>query len=273
MKGVVLVLGAGGIRGWAHVGVLKALHEAEVPIAAIVGASAGALMGPLYAARRDVREMLHVALSANVASLTAWFLGGLRIGPEARGFGRVLWQAYGHLDFQELAVPFAATALDVATGERLLLREGNVGRAVEASIRPPGLLPPVRVAGRWLVDGGLHDTVPIGPAREAFPELPIVAVPVGEFLVLPVPLRPAFRRLGRLLWGLEAAPSSRLGGVAFMAGLLGEGRPQRPPPEAMVRPCLRGIMAVLPLRMEEAIRRGEKAARAALPQLRRLVAG
>ncbi len=271
MKSLVLVLGAGGIRGWAHVGVLKALHEAGAPIGAIVGASAGALMGPLYAARRHVPEMLQVALSANVASLTAWFLGGLRIGPKACGFGQALWRAYGHLHFQELALPFAAAALDVASGERVLLREGNVGRAVEASIRPPGLLPPVRIGGRWLVDGGLQDTVPVGLAKTAFPGAPIVAVPVGEFLVLPIPLRPASRRLGRLLWGLEATPSSRLGGVAFMAQLLGEGRPRRPPAEATVRPHLRGIMAALPLRMEEAIRQGERAARRALPHLRRLV--
>ncbi len=271
MRGIVLALGAGGIRGWAHVGVLKALHEAGVPIAGLVGASAGSLIGPLYAARRDVQEMVRVALSANMASLTAWFLGGLRIGPEAWGFGQILWRHYGRLDFQELALPFAAIVLDVASGQHLLVREGNVGRAVEASIRPPGLLPPVELQGRWLVDGGLHDTVPVELAQVTFPGLPVVAVPVGEFLVLPPRLRPASRRLGNLMWALGATPQSRLGGLALLARLLGEGPPRRPPPAATIRPPLHGIMAVLPVRMQEAIRRGERAARTALPAIKTLL--
>jgi NTE family protein len=271
MRGIVLALGAGGIRGWAHVGVIKALHEAGVPIAGLVGASAGSLIGPLYAAHRDVREMVEVALSANMASLTAWFLGGLRIGPEAWGFGQKLWRCYGHLDFQELALPFAATVLDAASGQHLLVREGNVGRAVEASIRPPGLLPPVKLQGQWFVDGGLHDTVPVSLAQVAFPGLPVVAVPVGEFFLLPPPLRPASRRLGNLLWALGATPPSRLGGLALLACLVGEGPPPRPPAAATVRPRLHGIMAALPMRIQEAVRRGEGAARAALPAIKSLL--
>jgi len=273
MGGLVLVLGAGGIRGWAHVGVLKVLHQAQLPIQAIVGASAGSLIGALYAAHRDVGLMLEVASSANVASLTTWFLGGLKIGPDAPGFGRRLWQAYGHLDFGEMAIAFRAAALDVATGERVLIGSGNVGRAVEASIRPPGLLPPVLIGGRPLVDGGLHDTVPTALAIAAFPQLTTVAVPVGEFIVLPKALQPISRQASRVIWGLGVDPRSRIGGLAFMAHLLSQGRPQRLPPQAYIVPRLRGIMAILPFRIEEAIRRGEKAARAALPYLRQLFQG
>lgn len=273
MDGVVLVLGAGGIRGWAHVGVLKALHEAGVPIASIVGASAGALVGPMYAARRDVDGMVRLALSADMASLTAWFLGGLRIAPDAWGFGRALWHAYGHMDFAELAVPFAAAVIDVAAGRRYLVTQGNVGRAVEASIRSPVLFPPVWIDGRPLVDGGLHDTVPLGLARRLYGrEAPLVAVPVGEFYVLPASLRPLSDRVARWLRRRCPDPASRLGQVAFMARLLSLGRPVRPEPVLAIRPDLRGISAFLPFGMARAVRQGERAARRALPAIRRLVA-
>jgi NTE family protein len=272
MDGIVLVLGAGGVRGWAHVGVLKALHEAGVPIAAIVGASAGALVGPMYAARRDVEAMLRLALSADTPSLTRWFLDGLRIAPDAAGFGRQLWQAYGPLTFQELAVPFAAAVLDVAAGRRYLVAEGKVGRAVEASIRSPVLCPPVWIEGRPLVDGGLHDTVPVGLARRRFGDgRPLVAVAVGEFFLLPAPLRPLSARVGRRLRRLGVAPASRLGQAAFMARLLALGRPQRPRADLVIRPNLRGISAFVPLGMARAVRQGEEAARAALPAIRRLL--
>lgn len=272
MDGIVLVLGAGGIRGWAHVGVLKALHEARVPIAGIVGASAGALIGPMYAAHRDVDAMLDVALSADTASLTAWFLEGLRIAPDARGFGRLLWHAYGRLSFRELAVPFAAAVLDVATCRRYLVTEGNVGRAVEASIRSPVICPPVWMDGRPLVDGGLHDTVPVGLARRLFGSgRPLVAVTVAEFFRLPAPLRPLSARLGRRLQSLGVDPASRLGQVAFMARLLSLEPPRRPPADLVIRPDLRGIGAFVPLGMARAVRKGEEAARAALPAIRRLL--
>lgn len=272
MAGVVLVLGAGGIRGWAHVGALEVLHRAGVPVRGLVGASAGSLIAPLYAARRDPDEMLRVALSATPLSLTLWFLDGLRIRREARGFGRLLWGAYGRLNFQELAVPFAAAVLDVATGERLLLREGNVGRAVEASIRPPVLMPPLKLQGRYLTDGGLQDTLPLALARALYPDAPLVGVAVGEFLVLPSGLRPRAAQVALRLRRRNASPSSVLGQVAFMAHLLAQGRPVRDGQHLLVRPRLRGIMSALPFRMREAIEEGRRVARRALPELKRLLA-
>ncbi len=272
MDGVVLVLGAGGVRGWAHVGVLKALHEAEVPVAAIVGASAGALIGPMFAARCDVDAMVRLALSADTLSLTRWFLDGLRIAPDAAGFGRELWRAYGHLDFAELAIPFAAAVIDVERGRRYLVCRGSVGKAVEASIRSPVIWPPVWIEGRPLVDGGLHDTVPVGLARRLYGDgRPLVAVTVGEFFLLPPSLRPLSARVGLRLGRLAGDPASRLGQVAFMARLLSLDHPRRPRADLVLRPRLRRISAFLPFGMARAVREGERAARAALPAIRRLL--
>ncbi len=81
-RGLALVLGAGGTKGWAHIGVLKVLHEAGVPVNHIVGASAGALIGPLYAARRDAAEAERIAMSFTPADFLEWHLNGLRLSPQ-----------------------------------------------------------------------------------------------------------------------------------------------------------------------------------------------
>lgn len=265
------MLGGGGIRGWAHAGVLRVLHQAGVPIDLIVGASAGALMGPLYAARRDAEEMARVALSFTLADFVEWFLKGLRISPEGGRIARRLWESYGRLDIRELAVAFAATALDVEGGERRVLTEGSTARAVEASIRPPVLLRPVLIEGRYLVDGGMHDTVPVDVAY-ALGARAVIAVNVGEFVLLPPPLRPLAAR-----WAAFCRHRAKRGGdlwaqVGFMAHLLSQGPPCRPEPQVIIRPALRGISALLPWQAAEAFHRGEAAARRALPLLRQVLA-
>ncbi|MBI1885893.1 MAG: patatin-like phospholipase family protein [Chloroflexi bacterium] len=269
---VALVLGAGGVKGWAHVGVVKVLDRAGVPIDLILGASAGALMGPLYAVRRDVEEMEAVARSASPLDLLEWFLHGLRISPEAGRFGRRLWQTYGRFPLEEMAVPFAAVALDVATGERVVIRSGSAAAAVEVSIRPPVILPVLQTDGRHLVDGGLHNTVPVDLAY-ALGAAKVIAVNVGEFFLLPPPLRPLSAMTARACRKAARAPHDLRGQFAFMADLLSKGHPQRPAPDVLIRPDLRGFRSALPLRMNEAIRRGEAAARAALPAISRALEG
>ena len=132
---LALVLGAGGIKGWAHVGALKVLDAAGLPVDLIVGASAGALIGPLYAVRRDAAEVERIAMSFSPVDFAQWFLNDLRISTRDGRIGRTLWEAYGRLDFRDLQVPFAALALDLASRGPAVLTSGNVGRAVEASIR------------------------------------------------------------------------------------------------------------------------------------------
>lgn len=265
---MAVVLGAGGTRGWAHVGVLKVLHRAGLRPELIVGASAGALIGALYAARADPEEMERVALSCTPADFIEWFLRGLRISPRGGRMGRRLWEAYGRLEMSEMAVPFVATALDVETGERLALREGSAARAVEASIRPPVLLPPIALGGRLLVDGGLHDTLPVEVARSLGARTAI-AVNVGEFFLLPPRLRPLSGWAARGLSRLSRRPGDLAVQAAFMARLLSQGRPRRPRPDVEIWPDLRGLSSMWPWHIGEAVRRGEAAARRALPAIAR----
>ncbi len=268
---MALVLGAGGTKGWAHVGVLKVLHEAALPIDLIVGASAGALIGPLYAANRDAAQAERIAMSFSPADFLQWFLHDLRLSPRGGRMGRGLWQAYGRLDFHELTVPFAAVALDMADACPIALRSGNVGRAVEASIRPPVISRPVQHDGRALVDGGLQNAVPVRVARE-LGAAAVVSVNVGELIVLPQPLRPLSARLSAACRAWSAGPTDVSGRVAFMAGLLSRGRRTRQRADVEIRPDMRGIGPMWPWQIQTAMRRGEAAARKALPAIQRLLA-
>ncbi|MDP2674536.1 MAG: patatin-like phospholipase family protein [Dehalococcoidia bacterium] len=268
---LALVLGAGGIKGWAHVGALKVLDAAGLPVDLIVGASAGALIGPLYAARRDAAETERIAMGFTPSDFVQWFLNDLRLSPGAGRMGRCLWNAYGRLDFGELDVPFAALALDLGDRGPAVLTAGNVGRAVEASIRPPLITRPVWQGGRVLVDGGLHSTVPVAVARELGAEL-VVAVDVGELIALPPSMRSLSGRVGSALDSARAGPAGVRSQLGFLAGLVSRGRPPRQRADVEIRPDLRGVNPVWPWHIHRAARRGEAAARRALPAIRRLLA-
>ena len=269
--GLALVLGAGGTKGWAHIGVLRVLHEAGVPVQLIVGASAGALIGPLYAARRDAAEAERIAMSFTLTDFIDWHLNGLRLSPQGGRMGRRLWQAYGRLDFRELDVPFAAVALDVATGRPVVLRAGSVGTAVEASIRPPLISSPVRLDGRALVDGGLQNAVPVSVARELGAAV-VVSVNIGELLVLPRRLRPLSARVSAACRAQSPKGTDVRGQVAFLAGLLSRGSRTREPADIEIRPDMRGISSMWPWHIRRAEARGRAAARRALPAIQRLLA-
>ncbi len=268
---MALVLGAGGTRGWAHVGVLKVLHGAGVPMDLIVGASAGALVGALHAATGDAVRAERVAMGFTPSDFLEWFLRDLRLSRRGGRMGRRLWEACGRLEFRDLAVPFATVALDVGSGHPVVLRTGNVGRAVEASIRPPIIGRPVMLGGRALVDGGLQNAVPVWAARELSADA-VISVDVGAPLVLPRALRPLSARVGaayRRHSTLLADVSDQIG---FLAEMLSEGRARQAPADIEIRPNLQGISAMWPWHIGAAARRGEDAARRALPAIQRLLA-
>jgi NTE family protein len=200
-----------------------------------------------------------------------WFLRDLRLSPHGGRMGRRLWQVCGRLDFRQLAVPFAAMALDVGSGQPVVLRTGNVGRAVEASIRPPIIGRPVMLGGRALVDGGLHNTVPVSVARDLGAEV-VISANAGEFLVLPEAARPLSARVAAAYRAKSGRPADVRSQFGFLADLLSRGRPQRARADIEIRPNLQGISSMWPWHIGTAARRGEAAARRALPAIRRLLA-
>ena len=168
-KRVGLALSGGAARGLAHVGVLDVLHQEEIPIDMIAGTSAGAIMGAIYAARKDTNRMLEFALDPSWKKLSSMgdltlertgFIKGKKIKDLISGF------IGGEYDFSELKIPFAAVATDIDTGEEIIIDSGSVIEAVRASISLPGIFTIVKRDGRHLVDGGLTTPVPIHVVKD-----------------------------------------------------------------------------------------------------------
>ena len=179
---VILALGSGAARGWAHVGVIRALLEAGVRIRAIAGTSMGALVGGVHAAGRiealagvasslDWRRMLYLFWDAPLPR------SGLVDGHKLLQFVR---QFVDFPRIESLPIPFRAVAADVATGEEMVLADGDVLDAIRASISIPGMFTPAPRGERFLVDGGIVNPLPVSVARTLGPE-PVIAVDVSYF--------------------------------------------------------------------------------------------
>lgn len=161
---VALVLGSGGARGYAHLGVVDELRERGHDIVAISGTSMGALIGALVAAGHE-REFSEWALTLTQRKLLQ-LLDPALTGPGAIKGAKVLSKVGGLLGeelIENLPIPFTAVASDLTTQREVWFQSGSVTAAIRASIAIPGALTPVEMGGRLLVDGGLLNPVPVEP--------------------------------------------------------------------------------------------------------------
>jgi NTE family protein len=173
---IALALGGGAIRGIAHLGVLRLLEKEGFEIGAIAGTSAGALIGALVASGCTADEIL-----ALFESIDQNRMFGRRSHDEPSLMGmsgiiQVLQAKIGDVDFDNLPIPFACTAVDIKTCQEVVLHNGCVLEAILASASMPGVFPAQHVGGYQLIDGGVLDPVPVEAARWLAPDLPIVAV-------------------------------------------------------------------------------------------------
>jgi NTE family protein len=190
-----IALGGGAARGWAHIGVLEALRERGIDPQVVSGASIGALVGAALAGgkldalknwvlelrRLDVLKLLDASLGSGV-------IMGNRVM-------RAIEEILTDRDIADLDRPFGAVATDLDRGRTVWLREGSTIAAVRASCALPGLFPPVRRDGAWLLDGGLVDPVPVTLCRL-----------LGADIVIAVNLSPYRYRLARPLRTSQEPP-------------------------------------------------------------------
>ncbi len=265
-----LALGAGGTKGVAHVGVLKVLEEAGIPIDCVAGASAGALYAAGYAVGRPVESMARGARSSSPWRVLQFFRHGLSLrhdNPVARAY---LHAFQGHR-CEELRVPFAAVASDVEERSPVVLREGDLVRALEASIAIPGLARPVPWEGRWLVDGGFWEPAPVSAALALGAER-VIAVVLGDPGPLPRWLRPPVRWLAERVRRLAGGrPPGRLASLGFLLRMRSEPPPAARRADVTIRPDVARLSANSPFHMRRCLERGEAAARNALPRIRALL--
>ncbi|WP_187775764.1 patatin-like phospholipase family protein [Luteimonas suaedae] len=203
-----LVLGGGGARGAAHIGLLKVLERERVPVDCIVGTSMGAIVGGMYAAGYGADEIETILQHVDWASVLhdrtpraqrtmrrkrddLRRLGGMQLGlrngkiafPRGMIQGqrlelllrRLLLPTWRIEHFDDLPIPFRAIAADIVTGEKVVFDRGDLPMAIRASMSVPAAFAPVRVDGRLLVDGGIVDNVPIDEARKLGAERLIVS--------------------------------------------------------------------------------------------------
>lgn len=179
-KTVGLALGGGSARGFAHIGVLKVLEEACIPLDLIVGTSMGAVVGAFYCSGMSMRMMERLAQHIQRNHWMDWTFPrlGLATGDKMEQLVSFLIR---NKTFAELSKPFAVVATDLGRGEKVVIREGPVGRAVRASASIPGVFCPVEYLGRTLVDGAVVERVPVSTARELGADV-VIAVDVGIYL-------------------------------------------------------------------------------------------
>lgn len=248
---VGLALGGGVARGIAHIGVLSVLERAGIPIDCVAGTSMGAIVGAAYCAGLEVDAI------KEMASRTGWFqvtrpllsLDGMFT------FARMeqwIEDTIGEFDVRDLAIPFAAVASDLVTGERVILSRGRMCTAVRASCSVPGFVPPVEIDGKFLVDGGITDNVPADVARM-----------LGADYVIGVDVfMPAIRRyLGPLGQGLAA--------IETLVRHAGQGDSEC---DCLIVPQMEGLSYFRFSDYEKFITLGEEAARRSLPEIRAALA-
>jgi len=165
---VGLALGSGGMNGLAHIGVLKVLEENKVPIDCIVGSSMGAVIGACYSLNPNIKELEKIAVS-----LTKWKLMKLaKMGISKKSLISgdkieiFLEELIGDKSFSDTKIPFKIIATDLNSGEELVIEKGRLVNAIMASISIPGILPPVRLNKRLLVDGGVINSTPVNVAKK-----------------------------------------------------------------------------------------------------------
>ena len=179
---VALVLGGGAARGFAHIGVIRALEQEKIPVDMVVGTSVGSLIGALYASSRNSFELEWTAFTLQKDDIFDYGLMGAFTGMgvvKGDKLEAFLRDKVPQPNIENLKLPFAAVATDLNRGQRVVLDHGSVARAVHASSAIPGVFEPVQYQGKLLVDGGVMENIPISVAREKGADI-VIAVDISE---------------------------------------------------------------------------------------------
>jgi NTE family protein len=246
---IALALGGGAARGFAHIGVIKVLESHGIVPDFVVGTSAGAVVGSLYAGGYDAFAMQKIAQQLDEKIFADWTLGG-------RGFlkGEALQDFINqHLQnrpLEKLNKPFATVATDLNSGERVVFRTGDSGKAVRASAAVPGVFQPSKFGGKTYVDGGLSSPVPVRAAREMGADI-VIAVDISA-----KPEGQPVDSLAAIMWQTITIMGSAVGKAEMRDA------------DFVIRPTLSYVKSWDFTARNEAMLEGERAAQSVLPALK-----
>ncbi len=244
-----IALGGGAAKGFAHIGVIKMLEANGFKPEVVSGTSAGSVVGALYASGMDAFQMQEHAVALDEARIrdVTLFNGGLVRGQKLQDYVN---EMIGNRAFDKMKKPFAVVSTQLETGERTIFVRGNVGQAVRASCSIPGVFEPVKIDKFHYVDGGVVSPVPVDAARQLGADF-VIAVDIST------------RITGK-------TPENLLGvvnqSITIMGQKLGEQELSRA--DVIIRPKVNDIGPADFEQRARAILEGEKAALAALPQIR-----
>lgn len=183
-----LALSAGGVRGFAHVGVLEVLTNAQVPIDMVAGTSMGSVVGGLYAAGLPTHKLWELSQHITIKNITPDFnvMGLFRFLfakqlPSSSNLEDFFQEQLGDMQFEEMPIPFSCAAMDSKTGERVLFNSGPLAIAVRASMNLPGVFSPVPYRHRLLVDGAVVDYLPVNSVKQMGADYIIASVTPPDF--------------------------------------------------------------------------------------------
>jgi NTE family protein len=247
-----VALGGGFARGIAHLGVLRILEEEQIPVDYVTGTSAGALLATAYASGHTIPEIVHQASATRFKDFGNWKLSwlGLASNQKLEHYPR---RFLGVSTFEDLKIPLAIAATDLASGQPVYFSHGQLGPALRASCAYPGMFVPVEIEGRMLVDGFLAAPVPVDAARG-----------MGADIVIAVFLENANNR----------KPTSIVDVIGLSFGILQRHADLewRRAADVIIEPNVKDFLWDDFDKTAELIAAGEAAARAALPKIRLAIA-
>lgn len=244
-----LALGGGAAKGFAHVGVIKMLEANGIAVSAVSGTSAGSVVGALYASGMTAFELQEKAVALDEAKIRDIQIssGGLLVGQKLEDYVN---EQVRRKPLEQLAKPFVAVATRLEDGERTVFAQGNTGQAVRASASVPGVFRPVSIGRFHYVDGGVVSPVPVDAARQLGADM-VVAVDISS------------KATGK-------TPKDMLGTVNQSIAIMGQklGQAELARADVVIHPKVLEMGAADFTQRAAAILEGEKAALAAIPQIR-----
>ncbi|HXV13900.1 MAG TPA: patatin-like phospholipase family protein [Candidatus Krumholzibacteria bacterium] len=261
-----LVLGSGGARGYAHIGVLRAIEKRGLEVTAIAGCSMGGIIGALHAAgysSQRIHEMWKTLDPLKLIDRST--MGGLIGG---RGITRHLEQ-YLPRTFEELKIPVAVTSVDVQRGKLVVLRSGDLPRALRATSAVAGVFAPEPHEGRILVDGGILNGLPVDVIR-TLTRAPVVAVdttPPADREIAFTDDRSTWEKVRHPIRGRPLVFEMLMKAIEIPQAPLTSIRLSLNPPEVLIRPALEPDLKLEDYRrLDEAVEAGFVAAEAKLAE-------
>ncbi|HEY8423672.1 MAG TPA: patatin-like phospholipase family protein [Clostridia bacterium] len=182
-KKLALVLGAGGARGFCHIGVLKVLEEYNIKPDIVVGSSMGAIVGGFYCAGISIDEMINIANKINQATVMDFdLMPGKKLGIVSGNKAKSIFLKYvGDTKIEDLKIKFAAVATDLLAGESVTITRGELWKAMRASMSIPMYFKPFEYDDRLFIDGGVLYRLPIPQAYELGADITIAVDALGPY--------------------------------------------------------------------------------------------